>query len=76
MFGFGKKKNTHAHGSFNSAKEKPVIVQSICTGEKTLCFIDRETRRKREVGLVKGDSDLASYAKEYGFDAKDVSTQW
>ncbi len=57
--------------AFHPEHERPVVVQSICTGEQSLVFVGKDGSR-RQVGLVKDGRDLERYAKEYGFDPKSV----
>jgi len=59
---FGRRDSKHR---FDPDNEKAVIVQSICTGEKSLCFVDKATGIRHQVGCIRDDADLDAYVKEY-----------
>ena len=52
--------------TFDAERYAPVIRSSICTGEKTAGFRDRQTGAFREVMLIRTDADLAAFRKQYG----------
>ncbi|MDD7200210.1 MAG: hypothetical protein SPF89_12205 [Sphaerochaetaceae bacterium] len=61
--------------AFHPEYERPVVVQSICTGEQSLVFVGKDGSR-RQVGLVKDGRDLKRYAREYGFDPDAVGREF
>ena len=62
-----KKKRTEAAvSSFNPERYTPVIRCSICTGEQSAGFRDRETGRVEEIMLIRDEKDLASFRAQYG----------
>ena len=48
----------------------PVIRSSICTGEKTAGFQDRETGRFTEVMLIRTQKDLDEFRTQYGIEGE------
>ena len=42
------------------------IESSICTGEKTIGFYDKSTRKLRYSELVKNDADISAFYEKYG----------
>ena len=63
---FRKKKK--APKSYDRERLEPVIRSSICTGEETAGFRDRETGRFTEVMLIRSTADLEAFKEEYGID--------
>lgn len=62
------------HRSFDHAKKRPVIRASICTGEQTACFQDRETGRLEEVMLLRTPEDRAAFCRMYGIREEELET--
>jgi hypothetical protein len=52
--------------SYDSARQMPCIRVSICTGEETAGFKDRETGRFTEVMMIRSADDLEEFRQEYG----------
>ena len=52
--------------NYDVSLEEPVLSVSICTGEATAGFLSRETGAFRDVMLIRGDRDLASFRSSYG----------
>lgn len=67
-FIFGKNKKTSSVPSYDydSAKEKPIIRASICTGEQVAGFKDLVTGEFHEIMLIRGEKDLEDFKKAYG----------
>ena len=63
------KKDTPAE-SYDPAKLRPAVRASICTGEKVAGFIDLETKRFREVMLIRKPDDLEKFKKQYGIEGE------
>ncbi|HAM68890.1 MAG TPA: hypothetical protein DCP68_04685 [Ruminococcus sp.] len=40
--------------------------ESICTGERTIGFYDKKTRRLRYAELVRTDADITRFYRQYG----------
>lgn len=54
--------------TYDTGREKPVIRASICTGERVAGFRDIKTGRFREVVLIRSQTDLDGFLKEYGLE--------
>jgi len=61
MFGRRKKQQL----DFDREKQIPAVRKSICTGEETAGFRDRETGKFHEVMLLKSAADLQSFMEMY-----------
>lgn len=61
---FGKKNAVHE--LYDTSRLTPVIRSSICTGEKTAGFREKDTGRFREVMLISSPADLAAFREKYG----------
>ncbi|MBO7395233.1 MAG: hypothetical protein J6U16_03835 [Ruminococcus sp.] len=44
------------------------VEASICTGEKTIGFCDRATKRLMYAELVRSERDIADFYKKYGLE--------
>ena len=53
---------------------EPVLRSSICTGEMTACFRDRETGKLKEIMVIRSPKDLADSGKEYSVDVSKIRT--
>lgn len=56
--------------SYDPSKLRPAVRASICTGEKVAGFMDLETKRFREVELVKTPDDLEKFKKRFGIEGE------
>ena len=45
---------------------EPAVRKSICTGEMTVGFVDKETGKFRDVKLVKSQAELEEFMREIG----------
>lgn len=63
---FSKRQKKEAVAGYDTARLKPAIRSSICTGEKVAGFVDLETKRFREVQLIRGAADLEAFRRQYG----------
>lgn len=68
MFGIGKsrKRNEITTVMYNPTQQKAVLKCSICTGEQVAGFQDVHTGKFEEVMLIRGESDLQYFKKQYG----------
>jgi hypothetical protein len=64
MFFYRQKKTK----SWHHETEIPCIRVSICTGEETAGFRDKDTGRFKEVMLIQSEEDLEAFRKEYGIE--------
>lgn len=72
---FGRKKKEEVKKPrFDAEKEEPVLLSSICTGEKTAGFRDRETGHFRAVCLIRDEKDFQKFRKEYGVEDTELRT--
>ena len=60
-----KKKKPQPVTEFDPSRYEPVIRCSICTGEQTAGFKDKETGTFLEVMLIRNDRDLDSFKTMY-----------
>lgn len=61
---FGRRKTQIK--TYDPATQEPVLRCSICNGEQVAGFKDKETGHFEEVMLIRNDSDLELFRKEYG----------
>lgn len=61
MFGRRKKQQL----DFDREKQIPAVRKSICTGEETAGFRDRDTGKFHEVMLLKSAADLKAFMELY-----------
>ena len=64
---FHRKKTPPVH-RFDPERYTPVIRCSICTGEQSAGFRDRQTGRVEEIMLIREEKDLAAFREEYGIE--------
>lgn len=60
---FKNKKNSKTYDKENQI---PVLRCSICTGEQVAGFKDKTTGKFNDVTLIRTDTDLKQFMKEYG----------
>ncbi len=53
---------------FDPEKYTPVIRCSICTGEMSAGFRNRETGKTEEIMLIRDEKDLAAFREQYGIE--------
>ncbi len=70
---FGKRKKT-AVQKYDPMTMQPVILASICTGEKTAGFKNRETGKFSGVCLIRDNRDFQNFLTEYGIPEEEVKT--
>ncbi len=71
---FKKRNAAPASSLFPAEQYEPVIRSSICTGEKTACFRNRETGKVHEVMVIRESRDLEIFGKQYGVDISNLQT--
>ncbi|MBR6208312.1 MAG: aspartate dehydrogenase [Oscillospiraceae bacterium] len=57
---------------YNRAAQEPAVRSSICTGEMTLGFLDRQTGRFHEYELARSQSDVEAFCRRVGVEPKDI----
>lgn len=65
---FGKRKSP----AYDPAKQEPAVRRSICTGEMTVGFIEKETGRFRDFMKVNGPKELEEFCRSLG--VKEIRT--
>ena len=60
---FGRRKQAL---SYDRDRQEPVLMCSICTGEQSAGFRDRETGRFYEVRAIRDARDIEDFCREYG----------
>ncbi len=61
-----RKKRTETKFPYDPDRHIAVIRCSICTGEQTAGFRDRETGVFHEERLIRGEDDLSAFKASYG----------
>ena len=56
--------------TYDKTRLRPVLRKSICTGEVTAGFREKEGRAFHEVMLIRDEKDLESFMKLYGIEEK------
>ena len=59
---------------YDPATRTPVVRRSICTGEMTVGFIDRESGKFQEYQLARDQKELADFCRAVGIDPDDLKT--
>ena len=62
------KKKTAPAETYDPSLLKPAVRASICTGEKVAGFIETDTKRFREVMLIRSGADREAFRKRYGIE--------
>ena len=52
--------------TYDPNESEPAVRKSICTGEMTVGFVDKETGKFRDVKLVKSQAELEEFMREIG----------
>ena len=68
---FSKENRLQPAYDYDPAKEKPVIRESICTGEQVAGFKSRAGGEFHEVMLIRDNDDLKEFMNTYGLDHVD-----
>lgn len=70
---FRKKSNPPpVSGEFPADRYEAVLRSSICTGETTACFRDRQTGKITEIMFIRNTQDLTQFGIQYGVDVKNL----
>ncbi len=62
---FGRRKK-YPDIVYDPERMRPVLLSSICTGEKTAGFRDRESGHFTGVCLIRDEKDLQKFKKDFG----------
>ncbi len=71
---FRRKQPPRAAKTFDRAVLEPCIRSSICTGEKSVGFRNRETGKFEEYAAVRSEADLEAFLAEYGLKRDELRT--
>jgi len=63
---FKHSQQRQAEDAYDRELLEPVIRASICTGEKTVGFLNRQTGRFEEISLIRTEEDLDAFKSRYG----------
>ena len=69
---FSKKKRPAL--PYDPQTQQPAVRRSICTGEMTVGFIDRDTGKFREYMLARDQAELEAFCRDVGVDAAQIKT--
>lgn len=70
---FGKKSQKVR---FDASSYIPVILSSICTGEKTAGFKEKSTGKFIGVDVIHTPEDLKKFCTDYGVNEQDIKKEW
>ncbi|MBQ9347874.1 MAG: aspartate dehydrogenase [Oscillibacter sp.] len=59
---------------YDREKQQPAVRRSICTGEMTAGFLDRDTGKFRELMLLDGQKELEAFCQRTGVEERDIKT--
>lgn len=68
MFGFFRKDKI-PNVNFDPTTQRVAVKASICTGEKTIGFVDIKTGKYTEIMYVRNDMEIQAFMKKYGVDS-------
>ena len=59
---------------YDPEKQEPAVRRSICTGEATAGFLDRETGKFQDYMLIDGQKGLEDFSRSVGVKAEEIKT--
>lgn len=62
--------------TYNKEEQIPVIVSSICTGEKVAGFKDIHTGKFMEVMVIRDKKDMKVFLEKYGVSEGDIKKEY
>lgn len=62
--------------SYDKETQIPVMRSSICTGERSFGFKDKETGRVSEYCAIKTDEELKAVLDKFGIAQEDLKIEW
>lgn len=60
--------------AYDPARQQIAVRKSICTGEMTVGFVDRQTGKFTDVMMVRDQRELEAFCKSVGANPADVRT--
>lgn len=61
---------------YNKERQKPVMRNSICTGEKVAGFRDIDTGKFTEVMLIRNSKDMDEFLDRYDVSPSEIKNEW
>lgn len=62
--------------TYDRENQKPVIRNSICTGEKVAGFRDLHTGKFTEIMLIRDNKDMDLFLEKYDILVAEIKTEW
>ena len=59
---------------YDPARQEPAVRRSICTGEATAGFVDRETGKFQDYMLLLGRKELEEFSRSVGVRPEEIKT--
>ncbi len=69
-----KKLVTKDQPGYDPELQEPVIHKSICTGETTVGFVDKQTGRYHDLSKVTCEADIVDFCRDTGIDRDKIRT--
>ncbi len=69
-----KKTHSKVKPGYDPEFKEPVIHKSICTGETTVGFIDKQTGRYHDLSKVTCEADIVDFCRDTGIDRDKIRT--
>jgi len=60
--------------TFDPSKETPAVKRSICTGEMTVGFVEKDTGKFRDLMCAKNPKELEDFCKRVGVSSEELKT--
>ena len=60
--------------SYDPVSQRPAVRRSICTGERTLGFVDKATGKFHEYMLVRDQAGLEDFCRRAGVSPEELQT--
>ena len=68
------RRQKHQSVAFDPSIEEPVVKKSICTGEATVGFVDKNTGHYRDIRKVTSPLEIEAFCEEVGIDPHTLRT--
>lgn len=66
------KKKSEKKVSYDKEKMQPVLKVSICTGEKVVGFLDKESGKFEDIMLIRNEKELSAFCEMYGVESGEI----
>ncbi|RZS94114.1 hypothetical protein EV209_2481 [Cuneatibacter caecimuris] len=71
---FGRRRKDQL--KYDPAIQTPVLMISICTGEKTLGFRNKQTGETEQVACIRKDEELKELCRKFGIREEAIKKEW